>query len=143
MITGNKNLPLLKANACADIDTAAETERQLYITEGFGQGIVYVQKCLEANNFLIKYPLSSAAPGNVDNTNWPYLSAEVGITGPTMWAVANTIATNSTMWVNAARQIEKIRLSAKQAINAANNVSAINNASQVIWPSSTTNTVNV
>ncbi len=137
MIVGNKNLPALRQVAYAAIDSAAETCRLQYMTPGYGQAMVYLQKLAEAQRFITAYPTagSPGVPTVADPVDWPFVSAELNINGSSMWAVADTIVTTAQAWLTVAPQVETLRLSAKRAVTAAMTQAAIAAAQSVSWPS--------
>lgn len=109
-------LPEIKASLKAYVDAAAETERGKYITAGSGQAMTYLQKAAEASAYL-------ASPDPAPNA-YPLLSAEVGITAPTLGEVADVINSAFTKWQLVGAAIEAVRLSAKSAIENADTAAA-------------------
>ena len=134
MITGSKGLPALRETAYAAIDSGAEASRQSFLTPGAGQALVYLQKAQEAAAFLVKYPTALVAPAGTDTVNWPFMSAEVGILGATMFAVATLIHSRAAAWVAIAAAIERKRMAAKLAVAAAPSAASIASAQAVVWP---------
>jgi hypothetical protein len=122
------DLTAMKDAAKLAIDDAAEQARLKYITPGAGQAMVYQAKQEEAQRYLATSPANNVA------TDWPLLSAEIGITGADLAAVANTIVTMANQWTSIAATIEAKRLAAKKAIDAAGNGSAIATAQNITWP---------
>ena len=113
-------LDRLKARAVARINDAASSLRQHYITVIPGQEMIYLAKEAEA----VRY-LGDPAP---DMAEYPMLSAEVGITAPTAYELAQLWANMSALWRQVAAQIETARLTAIYAIEAAPDAAAIQTA---------------
>ena len=120
-------LPDLKAELKAMIDAAAETERGRYITAGAGQAMTYQQKANEA--VMLE---DDPAP---DPAAYPLLSAEVGITAPTLAEVGAAVRLAHGQWIVLGAAIEGIRLGAKRAIDLAWTAEAAEAAAAVTWPS--------
>lgn len=117
----------IKASLKASIDTAAEIERRKYITAGSGQAMTYMQKADEAARYL-----AAVEPIAVD---YPLLSAEIGITAPTIREVAVTVNAAYTQWQQIGAAIEAARLGTKVAIEAAMTAEEAREAADAIaWP---------
>lgn len=122
-----ENLADLKARLKASIDDAAEAERRKYITPGAGQAMTYMQKADEASRYL--------AAGNPDASGYPLLSAEVGITAPTLQEVAQVVHAAYSQWQVIGAAIEAARLFVKAAIDEATDSAAAQAAAATItWP---------
>lgn len=119
------DLPVLKAQLIASIDTSAEVTRLVYITGGAGQAMTYQRKVEEAR-------LCIAAEEPVAD-DFPMLSAEIGITGDTLAGVAETVIAAYNNWLEVGAQIERARLFAKKSIDAATTVDEAMRAAQVDW----------
>jgi hypothetical protein len=133
------NIPLAQAKAAAvsTVDAAAENCRQGFSTPGGLQALVYAAKAAEASAFLALYATEAqvdAASPPVNREEYPFLSAEAGITGPNLFSVAQVISGLSGEWTAAAAAIEKLRLTAKKAIADATTIPEINAAMAVSWP---------
>ncbi len=116
-----------KDQACKRIDQQAEQIRLQYITDGAGQAMTYREKLEEA-----KALQNDAAP---DPAGYPLLSAEVGVTGADLQAVADVILAQAVAWRPIAAAIEAARMGAKKAINAATTETEIQAAENaVVWP---------
>lgn len=116
-----------RAAAGAEIDTAAENARLKYLTPGMGQGLTYQAKAEELRRY--------DADTNPVKADYPYLAAEVGITGPSLTAVADAVRSAMSTWSVAGVEIERTRLKAKADIVKASSVeqiSAVLNA--IVWP---------
>jgi hypothetical protein len=121
------DLVTLKANLSALIDAAAERERLKYITGGAGQAMTYQQKADEATRYLAA---TDPAP-----TDYPILSAEVGITAADIGGVAQVIRAAYAQWQIIGAAIEAARLGGKRAISEADNeADALTAANAVSWP---------
>lgn len=94
----------LKAEAIALINAKAGRTRQQFITTSPGQDMIYIAKEREALAFL-------AAPVD-DLTAYPLLAAEVGVTAPTAWQLAQLWANVAVYWRGIAAQIEGARMRA-------------------------------
>ena len=117
------------------IDNQAENIRLKLITPGAGQALVYQGKKEEAARFLAQYPDHNDALVNADVTIWPLLNAEVPVTAPCMWLVAQTVTYLSSEWTRISALIETIRLEAKVAVGRAASVTEINSiTSSITWP---------
>ena len=116
----------VKASLKAAIDIGAETERLKYITPGAGQAMTYQQKADEAARYL--------AASNPKASDYPLLSAEVGITASDIAGVAQTVSAAFSHWQDIGGAIEAVRLGAKKAIDDATTIDAANAAANVTWP---------
>lgn len=119
------NLAILKAEAKARIDAAAEAERMKYITAGDGQAMVYDRKRFEAEQIS-----SGRGPRAADN---PLLAADAAATGRDLRDVAAEVLAASQRWIEAAAVIESKRLTAKRAVDAAATVTAVIAAEAINW----------
>ena len=108
--------------------TAAEGERLKYITPGAGQSMTYQQKMEEVR--------ALAQDVDPDAANYPLLSAEIGITAPSLAEVATVVLAAFHLWQQVGAAIEGTRLGAKAAIDAAETVEAAEAAADVTWPHS-------
>lgn len=126
-VVASKPLPALRAAARERVDAEAEVARLRYVTPGAAQQLVYAAKRGEAERLL--YADTSPSPAS-----YPMLSAEVGITAPTLRGVATVVLETAAAWLAAAAEIERLRLTAKAAIASATSESAISAAAAVDWP---------
>ncbi len=109
-------------NSSKDIvDAKAENVRLRYITGGAGQAAIYVEKGLQAEAYV-------AAGYPVDLTNYPFIQAEVNVTGNTATVCANNLVTQKTSWIIKGAQIEQQRLLGKNAIDAATDLTTVDSA---------------
>lgn len=103
-----------KEMALSLIDQQAEAIRQQYITAGEGQSLAYSRKLEEATAY------------QSDQTgDYPYLTAELGLTGDTLAEVAAAIIAKDAAWTTISAAIERKRLTYKAAIRAAGDVAAV------------------
>lgn len=121
------SLDELKASLKGSVDGFAELQRRKYITPGSGQAMTYMQKADEARRYL-------AATDPV-STDYPLLSAEIGITAPTVGEIATIVNAAFTQWRQIGAAIEAARLGAKAAIDAARTAADAQAAADtVVWP---------
>jgi len=120
-------LATLQASACTRIDAAAEALRQSLLTPGTGQMAVYQAKETQARAIL-----QDPEP---DETKYPDIYNEVGITADTVQEVAMAVLAAAERWRLFGRSIEKARLAGKKAVNAAADQAALKAAeAAVAWP---------
>lgn len=115
-------LDRVKARAAARINSAASNLRSHYITAIPGQEMIYLAKEAEAVRYLAE------APETLDG--YPLLAAEVGITAPTAYQLAQLWANMSALWRGVAAQIEAVRMTAIYAIEAAPDAATVETAVQ-------------
>ena len=111
------DLVAAKATAIARINAASGLARQQFITTCPGQDIIYIATEREALAYL-------AAP-TADLTAYPLLAAEVGVTAPTAWELAQVWANVSVYWRGVAAQIEGVRMRALVQIETASDPKAV------------------
>jgi len=117
----------VQRGAKEDIDRVAGIMRGESITVAAGQAETYMAKEAEARAYV-----ADSAP---DPVNYPMLSAEIGITGADLTAVATVVIAKANEWKILAGAIESVRLGTKQLVDAATSteeIEAINNS--VVWP---------
>jgi len=119
-------LAAAKADAIIAIDADAEAQRLRYVTPGAAQQLVYEAKRHEA--------VALASDESPDPSNYPLLSAEIGITASTLTDVGAAVLLTAAQWRNVAAAIEHLRLGAKQAVAAATTIAAVHAAAAVTWP---------
>lgn len=110
-------LAAAKARAQADLAAAVAEARAAYITTLPGQQMIYLAKEAEARAYV-----AEPAP---DLANYPLLSAEVGITAPDAWQLAQIWLALADLWRQAAAQIEAMRLGVAAQIEAAGTVEEV------------------
>ncbi|MDQ0558298.1 hypothetical protein QO004_000071 [Rhizobium mesoamericanum] len=127
----SRNLSEIQADLKASIDVAAERERLKYITGGAGQAMTYQQKSDEARRY---FAMREAGETPI-SSGFPLLSAEIGITAPTLDEVATVVRGAFQEWQIIGGAIEAVRLGTKAAIDAATTEAAAEAAaSSVAWP---------
>ncbi|MBO6805757.1 hypothetical protein [Thalassospira sp.] len=133
---GYDDLAQIKTRATMLVDTDAERERLLLITPGAGQAMVYQEKKEEAARLQELIGNGTDLAG-IDQSDFPFLSSEVGITGQNLTAVADAVVTQSTNWKLVSAAIEKVRLQTKSQIEAAEDVGTVRSIfDNVNWPTS-------
>jgi hypothetical protein len=95
-----------RAKRLREIDLTADTKRRQLGSPGDMQAVVYLLKADEARRFL--------ADPTPDPASYPFLAAEVGITAPSMSAVAEQILAASNEWRAHLAQLDAARLAAKR-----------------------------
>lgn len=129
-VTG-EDLASIKQSASEMVDKSAEEQRLRWITGGAGQAMTYQAKTQEAMDFLAAH----ARNEEVDPNRYPFLSAEIGISGKTLLDVANVVDFTHRQWAVLAAAIERIRLSSKSAITKAKSEAAVQAILDAItWP---------
>jgi hypothetical protein len=106
-----KNLNRFKSEALVFVMALIKRARERFITNLPGQDAIYQAKEAEAIAYI-----------NAENpvlSEFPLLSAEVGITANTAIDLANLWITMANQWRNTAAQLESIRMTANIAINSA------------------------
>jgi hypothetical protein len=133
---GYDDLAQIKTRATMLVDTDAERERLLLITPGAGQAMVYQEKKEEAAR-LQELIGNGTDLADIDQSDFPFLSSEVGITGQNLTAVADAVVTQSTNWKLVSAAIENVRLQTKSQIEAAEDVGTVRSIfDNVNWPTS-------
>lgn len=110
----------------AEIDAAAERERLRYITPGAGQAMTYQAKVEEARALAMETE-------DPDPAHYPLLSAEIGITAPSLAEVASVVVAAYQQWQMIGAAIEAARLGAKRAVDLAETLADLD-AIEVTWP---------
>ena len=110
-------LERVKARAVARVNEAASSLRGQYITVIPGQEMIYLAKEAEAVRYLAE------TPSTLDG--FPMLSAEVGLTAPTAYELAQLWVNMSDLWRGIAAQIETARLGAIYQIETAPDAAAV------------------
>lgn len=131
----NKDLGPIRASAKKKVDEGAEAMRQLFVTPGSGQAMVYMSKEAQA-----RACLTDPSP---DPASYPLLACTIGIerhpdTGvlaQNVTEVAQIVVAVLDQWMLPAAAIEAARLSAKNAIDDASTPAQIKAAAAVEWAS--------
>lgn len=122
-IIARKNLPLLRYRGEGEVDLAAKIARSRFATTDKYQ--IYADKREEAVRFLEAID-SGIEPSDAD---YPYLSAETGISAATMLDLAYMWLSMDMAWKSVAALIEKITISAKVRIRQAGDQAEISKIS--------------
>ena len=106
-----------KSRAHAELAAAVAEARAAYITTLPGQQMIYMAKEAEARAYV-----ADPAP---DMATYPLLSAEIGITAPDAWQLAQIWLAMADLWRHAAARIEAWRLGVAAQIEAAATVGEV------------------
>jgi hypothetical protein len=109
-ITASKNSDLLRYEAEALVDQKAAEVRTRFATSDKHQ--IYADKRDEANRFLALVETGSEPDGE----SFPYLTAETGISAPTMIDLANLWLYMDNAWKSVASAIEQVSINGKMRI---------------------------
>ena len=113
-------LPEIKTKALRFVDEGCSKVRSLYITDIIGQEMIYTMKRDEAISYLnTSDPILS---------DYPLISAEIGVTATTAYEVAQIYINMSDMFVQALAALENIRLTAGSAIDGATEKTGVDTA---------------
>jgi hypothetical protein len=105
-----------KASSEQDMQRIFTYVRQRYVTDLPGQEMIYLRKEQEAAAYL------SADPEPSTLVDFPFIAAEVGITAPTAFEVAQIYANLANIWKSLGAYLETARMQAKYAITASTTV---------------------
>jgi len=120
-------ISVVKAKANATIDTAAERVRLRYITPGDGMQLTYREKLEQAEHVAAGGQTAADAMSPTDAaSNYPVLSASIGIEAPSLWTASQLVISRYAAWATKARAIELRRLTAKKAITDATSIESVN-----------------
>lgn len=115
-----KSLPEIKTKALKFVDEGCSKVRSLYITDIIGQEMIYTMKRDEAISYL-----NTSDPVLSD---YPLISAEIGVTATTAYEVAQIYINMSDMFVQALAALENIRLGTVYTINSATEKTGVDTA---------------
>lgn len=93
-----------KTEAIAAVNAVSGLTRQKFITILPGQNMIYMAKEREA--------IANLAAPTGDSTPYPLLAAEVGVTAPTAWELAQVWVNVSVYWRSIAARIEGVQMCA-------------------------------
>ncbi len=110
----------LRAEATATANRMAGAARGQFITDIPGQQMIYQAKEAEARAY--------AADPDPDLSAYPLIAAEVGITAPDAWGVAQVWLNMAALWTATAAALEAARLTATAAIAEAGTMATIDAA---------------
>ena len=105
------------AYAEAVIDAQADQQLAPYMSLSAGRAMTYMAKEAQATAYL--------AAADPDPADYPLIAGEVGITGETARAVAETILAMSKAWHAVGAAIEAVRLAAKKQAREAGSLEAV------------------
>lgn len=111
------DLAAAKSAAIASVNAWAGRERSRHITIAPGQDMIYLAKEAEALRYL-----ADPDPAPAD---YPLICAEVGVTAPDAYQIAQIWAQMAALWRQVAAQIEAARLGAIAQIEAAQTEAAV------------------
>lgn len=106
-----------RAAAIAAVNAAIGIARSRWITDAPGQEMIYLAKEAEARAWL-----ADPVP---DPEDYPLLVAEIGVTAPTAWELAQLWLNMAALWRGVAAQLEALRLTTIGAIEAAEDAAAV------------------
>lgn len=113
-----------KAQARAEITARISAARATMITTLPGQQMIYLAKEAEAARYI-----ADPAP---DLATYPMLAAEIGITAPDAWQLAQIWLAMADLWRQEAAQLEALRLGTAAAVEAAGTVAEVDAAMTVL-----------
>lgn len=113
---------LLKKEAVLSVNTAVGKIRTQFITDIPGQEMIYQMKEQEARRYV------AANPEPMDLTDYPLIEAEVGITAPTAYQLAQVWLNMAGMLLFIGSKLEGIRTAANGMIESSANDTEIQNA---------------
>ena len=113
-------LPEIKSKALRFVDEECSKVRSSYVTDISGQEMIYTMKRDEAVAYL-----NDSDPILSD---YPLISAEIGITATTAYEVAQIFINMSAMFTQALAALENIRLIAVSTINSATEKTGVDTA---------------
>lgn len=121
-VTVRKDIVALRAAAIGRVNATAGTVRARFITAIPGQDMIYLEKAAEARRYLAAYPAPADEPATLDpdpELGYPFLIAEIGITAPSAWALAQVWVQGAALFRQLGSGIETIRLGSVAALEAA------------------------
>jgi hypothetical protein len=127
-LTVRKDIAALRAAGIARVNAAAGQVRARFVTVIPAQDMVYLEKAAEARRYLTTYPAPEDEPPALDPSpelGFPFIAAEIGITAPSAYAVAQIYVQGAALFRQAGAAIETIRLGAVAAIEIAGTPAAI------------------
>lgn len=110
-----------KTSALARVRALSQKIRAKYVTDLSGQEMIYLRKEQEARAYVV-----AGRPD--DLTAYPFIAAEVGITGQTAADVAAEYVSQAERWTAVGSQLEAMRLGAIKGIEGAADVAEVDAA---------------
>lgn len=108
----------LRADAQREVLSSIKAARMAYITSLPGQDAIYQAKEVEAKNYLLELPTTL--------DNYPLLAAEVGLTAPTAYELAQVWLNMASNWRIIASKLETARMVANQGTQIATSKEELN-----------------
>lgn len=121
-LTVRKDLAAIRAAGIGRVNAAAGRVRARFVTTIPAQDMVYLDKGAEARRFLATYPFPEDEPEAIDPDpvlGFPWIVAEIGITAPTGYGVAQVYVQGAALFRQVGAAIDGIRLAAVAAIETA------------------------
>lgn len=112
-----------RSTAMARVNDMVGRARALFITTAPGQDMTYLAKQAEAAAYL------SSTPPPADLSAFPFIAAEIGITGADAAAVAGVFFAKAAEWASLGASFERLRMTASAAISAASDRTTLEAAS--------------
>lgn len=119
-IDGVARLAAEKRAAVAQVNGMADQVRRMFITPIIGQEMVYLEKEAEARRYL-----NDVEP---DLSDYPFISAEVGVSAVTAQQVAQLYLNLGAQWRVVGSMLENVRLGSIAAIEASTTLAQISAA---------------
>ncbi len=114
-IGDDRPLTVVRAEAIAAVNGTVAAIRRRYITDISGQEMLYLQKRDEARAYMAAW----SPEADPDTADYPLIEAEVGVTAPSAYELAQLWLNLSALYVAVAASLETARLTAVYAIEAA------------------------
>ncbi|OLN31332.1 hypothetical protein DVDV_0120 [Desulfovibrio sp. DV] len=134
-LSGREALTEVQAQACARIDTTAESLCNQVITPGSAQMARYQRKEAQARAFRAAVVPDDPEELAAFRQQYAAIYGEVGITADTPQAVAEVIVAMADAWWAYGDAVEAARLAGKRAVEAAGDLAGIAAAeAAVVWP---------
>lgn len=113
-------IEVLRAQALARVDAAADVLARLIVTPGAAMQMIYLQKRDEAAGVL-----ALPVPDDAPVASYPLVAAEAAVDGVGMQTAATTIAGRALAFATVGAVWDRLRLTAKRDIRAAVSIAAI------------------
>ncbi|GAB6035836.1 hypothetical protein JCM15519_03950 [Fundidesulfovibrio butyratiphilus] len=121
------DMDAIRARAEAVIDGQADALLAPYMSLTPGRAMTYLAKQDQARQYLAEEP--------PDPAKYPLIVGEVGLTGDTAQAVAETILAQARAWYGVGAAVETVRLTAKKAVREAQTPQAVDDVlAGLVWP---------
>lgn len=135
-IDGPLSVSSLAIKMARRVDDDAEVTRSRYITAGSGMAMVYQEKFAQAQAVAAMGETAANAMSQADReSQFPTLSASVGIEAATLWACAQLVLAKYAQFAAFSLYIERARLAGKAAIASATDAASVRAAyAAITWP---------